>query len=78
MTGPEHYRAAENLLLHTELGITDQFGDGAECARQQLAMAQVHATLAVAAANAIQTLHSSKQFRAWREVLDEPEVPDGE
>jgi hypothetical protein len=50
VTGPEHYREAERLLVSTDRSVTDQFGDGAECARQQLAAAQVHATLALAAA----------------------------
>ena len=53
MNGPEHYREAERLLVHTERSVVDSFGEGAECARQQIAMAQVHATLALAAATAL-------------------------
>lgn len=49
MTGPQHYREAERLLVHTDMSVVDQFGEGAECARQQIAMAQVHATLAITA-----------------------------
>ena len=63
MTGPEHYREAERLLVHTELSVADQYGDGAECARQQIAAAQVYATLALAAANAM-----LEPVKAWGEV----------
>ena len=55
MNGPTHYAEAERLLRHTEQAVSDQFGHGSECARQQIAMAQVHATLALAAAAAIAT-----------------------
>jgi hypothetical protein len=48
MNGEGHYREAERLLVHTDRSVRDRFGEGAECARQQLAMAQVHATLALA------------------------------
>ena len=51
-TGPEHYQEAERLLIHVDRSVIDQFGEGAECARQELAQAQVHATLALAAATA--------------------------
>ena len=51
MTGPQHYREAERLLA--EVGkASDAWGDAAEYVRQQLAAAQVHATLALAAATA--------------------------
>ena len=53
MNGPEHYREAERLLVHVDRSVVDQFGDGAEWARQELAQAQVHATLALAAATAM-------------------------
>lgn len=47
MNGPEHYRAAEQLL--TQAG-----GDlGAEYAQGRTALAQVHALLALAAATAM-------------------------
>jgi hypothetical protein len=49
MTGPDHYRVAEKLL--------DRYGDGEKRSHAEMteiiAMAQVHATLALAAATAI-------------------------
>jgi hypothetical protein len=48
MTGPEHYQMAERLLANRP----DCQGDGTSEA-DQIAAAQVHATLAVAAAAAI-------------------------
>jgi hypothetical protein len=52
MTGPEHYRAAERLLA--EAG--HQSAEGVIWIRpENLAAAQVHATLALAAATAGQT-----------------------
>lgn len=50
VSGVEHYREAERLLTHVETSVQDQYGEGAECARQELTAAQVHATLALAAA----------------------------
>jgi len=53
MSGPAHYRMSERIL--TEVAQTDaleQVGEDAEYCRQQLAAAQVHATLALAAATA--------------------------
>ncbi|CAM4240440.1 hypothetical protein [Nocardiopsis rhodophaea] len=47
MTGPEHYREAERL---TGLANATGHGDGGEYTRDTLAAAQVHATLALAAA----------------------------
>ena len=52
MTGPEHYLEAEQLLGAVEK-TPDGWGEGAEYARQELAAAQVHATLALAAAAAL-------------------------
>ncbi len=53
MTGPEHYKAAERLVAHSQ-SHTDQ-GNGADdkIAELAAAQAQVHATLALAAAAAI-------------------------
>jgi len=48
MTGPEHYQHAEELL---DLASDDEVGDPVEAYR--LAAAQVHATLALAAATAL-------------------------
>ncbi|WP_445520521.1 hypothetical protein [Streptomyces sp. NEAU-174] len=47
MTGPEHYREAERLLAEAD-NIAEQGGDMGE----MIAAAQVHATLAQAAATA--------------------------
>jgi hypothetical protein len=52
MTGPENYREAERLV-DSAYRTSDQYGDGAEAARQDLMAAQVHATLALAAATAL-------------------------
>ena len=51
MTGPQHYRESERLLSEVDTA-RDQYGDAAKYCRQQLAAAQVHATLALAAATA--------------------------
>lgn len=76
MTGPEHYRVAELLLASCQLGSPD--GDGTEyyspgddppgsgginTLANALAAAQVHATLALAAATARETP------ARWAEVL---------
>lgn len=74
MTGPDHYREAERLLVHTASSVRDRFGqgnttDGVECARQQLAEAQVHATLALAAATALNDDDIGTPPRDWEEWL---------
>lgn len=51
MTGDEHYREAENLL------VTNPFPKGTNESHEVLAEAQVHATLALAAATAIASNH---------------------
>ncbi|MFF9554544.1 hypothetical protein ACF1DY_01750 [Streptomyces albus] len=60
MTGPEHYREAERLLR-------DQYRTA-----QSIAEAQVHATLALAAATALvdetPRSDSHSEYRAWAEV----------
>jgi len=58
MTGPEHFRAAELLLA--EAG--EQPG---EASARSIATAQVHATLALAAATA---LHGVTDHQHWFEV----------
>ena len=45
MTGPEHYRESENALLRAQ-----DSPEGSNSERYNLAAAQVHATLALAAA----------------------------
>jgi hypothetical protein len=51
-TGPENYREAERLV-DSAYRMPDQYGEAAEAARQDLMAAQVHATLALAAATAL-------------------------
>jgi hypothetical protein len=66
VTGPEHYVAAENLLA--KAGSPDASG---EDERHAVAAAQVHATLALAAATALNDSDSGQPFddhQAWREV----------
>jgi len=51
MTGPEHYRAAETYLTRAENHLTEDPRD-MEIAKVSMGIAQVHATLALAAATA--------------------------
>jgi hypothetical protein len=62
MTGPEHYREAEKAL---DGAAKAEFGSSSE--RYQLARAQVHATLALAAATAIQPATYEGQRPEWSE-----------
>lgn len=73
MTGPEHYREAERLLVRADHFI---YGDGADpvAGAATAAQAQVHATLALAAATA--EPHSQAYLgtdapnpRAWSEAI---------
>lgn len=51
MTGPEHYREAEKRIEASDWQRCNTPEDeGLECAMQEAALAQVHATLALAAA----------------------------
>ena len=52
MTGPEHYEIAERLIMHLN-EIPDPHGDGAHACELVITEAQVHATLALAAATAL-------------------------
>ena len=63
MTGPEHYRMAQALLEKaSELPALDP-----------VALAQVHATLALAAATALATKPSSAaQMREWAAAIGDP------
>lgn len=61
MTGPEHFRQAEDLAA--KAGEYLGQGDGQASAAVWAAVAQVHATLALAAATA-------GGADAWREVLE--------
>jgi len=64
MTGPEHFRRAEELAAkaHKLLGR----GDGQATAGVWAAVAQTHTVLALAAATAVGT--SSADSRAWADV----------
>lgn len=73
MTGPEHYEYAEQLLTGA-----DQWDDTDPEQRYYVkvayAAAQVHATLALAAATALQpSTHSaaSPTYKPWRDVAGE-------
>ena len=72
MTGPDHYRKAEELAAkaHEYLGQ----GDGQASAAIWTAVAQIHATLALAAATALGT--SAADGRAWAEVAGTSDVGD--
>jgi hypothetical protein len=64
MTGPEHYREAERLL--TEQVFRDRTGGTTTRSFEEtVAAAQVHATLALAAATAI---NPGARGAEWREV----------
>ena len=58
MTGPEHYKEAERLLSDAEENHAHQ-GSGDPATPDLLATAQVHATLALAAATALAPAHKS-------------------
>lgn len=62
MTGPEHYRKAEELLA-----ALDQFESGSSLEVGTLAEAQVHATLASAAATV-----GTSDYAAWLAVAGKP------
>lgn len=75
MNGPEHYRESERLIASR-----DQLGDTAGVLSLQalLLLADVHATLALAAATALNQGDTGLQDRdyiAWREVASDP-VPN--
>ena len=63
MTGPDHYRQAEELTAKAH----DYLGQGeGQSAAVWAAVAQIHATLALAAATALGT--TAANGRAWAEV----------
>lgn len=64
MTGPEHYTEAERLITP---GVYDEDGDEGLLV-PDIALAQVHATLALAAATALNSSSSdgaSTQWASW-------------
>jgi hypothetical protein len=75
MTGPEHYVAAERLQEHARaLATADESPDPAETAARvqrrmaDLAAAQVHATLAVAAVLGLGANLDRADELAWRAI----------
>ena len=75
MTGPEHYLAAERLQEHARaLAAADDSPDAAETAARvqrrmaDLAEAQLHATLALAAAVSLSAHLDAPDGLAWREA----------
>jgi hypothetical protein len=72
MTGPDHYRKAEELAAkaHEYLGQ----GEGQQSAAVWAAVAQIHASLALAAATALGT--RAADSRAWADVAGTGYVGD--
>lgn len=69
MTGPEHYREAERLLAESRTILRPN--DEGHCeADRSIAEAQVHATLALAAATAIPTIRTQllAELKAWAQA----------
>lgn len=77
MTGPEHYREAErHLSAASHLDRPGGKPADPSAAAHQLATAQVHATLALAAATAAQDSAAgmtSADHKAWTEAAITPE-----
>ena len=64
MTGPDHYRKAEELTAKAHDYLEQ--GEGQDSAAVWAAVAQIHATVALAAATALGT--TAADGRAWTEV----------
>lgn len=79
MTGPEHYREAERLADHAH---HFTYGDGADpvTGAALAAEAQVHATLALAAATALTsslaTFSDEPEITAWRGAAGPQGAPE--
>jgi hypothetical protein len=77
VTGPEHYRHAEQLLTEAD-GVFRPNDEGHCEADRLIAAAQVHATLALAAATALvdETPRSDSfaNYRAWQDVAGAEEA----
>lgn len=78
MNGPDHYKAAEELLARDHSYTIQGHGDGRYGtpgpSERDIAMAQAHATLALAAATAAKSDAMAAKPRmdaahAWREVI---------
>lgn len=74
MTGPEHYQEAECLLRQA---YDRNYGSDEE--RYYVAAAQVHATLALAAATALRTQEgpTPSDWSAWRRAAGTPRQAAG-
>jgi hypothetical protein len=73
MSGPEHYREAEKLLGNIRLAIAADGPEAEGGIPEWTAIAQVHATLALAAATALGALHAE----GWADVAAAPPRPAG-
>lgn len=78
MTGPEHYREAERLLAEIR-GLNPRNETSSAVMRCVQGAAQVHATLALAAATALPATRVllAAEYQAWADVAavkTEPEV----
>ena len=73
MNGPEHYKAAEHVLetLDEEILSTDDEDMDPEMIMMFLAQAQVHATLALAAATALAVPERSLVSNSAAEVVQQ-------
>ena len=73
MTGPEHYREAERLLIDAAGEFITEVGAA------MAAVAQVHATLALAAATALNRTEGqpSRDAQAWFEAAGTKKPKDG-
>lgn len=78
MKGPEHYREAESLLAQARIPARERAVPNWLTAEETIALAQVHATLALAAATAANIRRNGAVNRAnvdvdpaagWPEVL---------
>ena len=73
MTGPEHYREAERLLLVADRDVSENWAvTTGEQKADVLATAQVHATLALAAATALPADYygpDDADSTAWMEAI---------
>lgn len=68
MNGPQHYRRAGELLAEA-----DAVEVGGDHQKHLMAMAQVHATLALAAATAmpVKSLAPLRDINEWRKAMGE-------
>lgn len=79
MTGPEHYHEAEQLISVTTIPADPDLGEPAEQiwpSGDDIALAQVHATLALAAATALagEVSMTRADGDAWYAVAASPTV----